>query len=263
MSEESIKKNIAKNITKYRELANLSQKELAKRLNITPSRISNWEQGANCPTIDILFDVCDALNVSINDIYGVYPDSNMLLTYDEINHIKKYRDLDLHGKDMVDTVLEKETDRVKNFGKLEDRQIISLIEIAARRESTRILPYWENGVSAGNGIYQLNDTSCVMMHLWATELTKQADFIIKVSGSSMEPDYHDGDKVLVDRKVNVNIGEVGIFVRNGETYIKELGIGELISRNPEYENIPVRDFDNVVCMGKVIGVLTDSMVAKE
>lgn len=242
--------------------AGLKQSELAKIIGTTNTTISNWEKGVSKPDLDMLSYICGALKVKVSYfLQPVLPDDEV--TIPELNMIKKYRDLDLHGKDMVDTVLEKETDRVKNFGKLEDRKIISLIEIEARRETTRILPYWENGVSAGNGIYQLNDTSCVMMHLWATELAKQADFIIKVSGSSMEPDYHDGDKVLVDRKANVGIGEVGIFIRNGETYIKELGINELISRNPEYENIPVRDLDNVVCMGKVIGILTDSMIAKE
>ena len=76
-----IKQNISKNIVKYREKMGYSQKELAKQLGVTPSRISNWEQGANCPTIDILFEVCKILHVSINDIYGVYTDSNVTLTY--------------------------------------------------------------------------------------------------------------------------------------------------------------------------------------
>ena len=100
-----IKQNISKNIVKYRELAGLSQKELAKRLDVTPSRISNWEQGANCPTIDILFEVCKILNVSINDIYGVYPDSNISLSYIEAEHIKKYRALDENGRQIIDTVI--------------------------------------------------------------------------------------------------------------------------------------------------------------
>ena len=77
MSDDTIKKNISKNISKYREAAGISQKDLAKKLGVVPSRISNWETGANCPTIDILFEVCEILNVSINDIYGVYPDSKI------------------------------------------------------------------------------------------------------------------------------------------------------------------------------------------
>jgi transcriptional regulator with XRE-family HTH domain len=103
-----IKRNISKNIVKYREKLGISQKEFASRLGITPSRVSNWEQGANCPTIDILFEVCKVLNVSINDIYGVYPDTNMTLSFSETEHIKKYRELNAHGKEMVDIVLEKE-----------------------------------------------------------------------------------------------------------------------------------------------------------
>lgn len=111
MSDDSIKKNISRNIGKYREAIGMSQKELAKKLGVVPSRISNWETGANCPTIDILFEVCEILNVSINDIYGVYPNSKFVLQYDEIEHIKKYRALDPHGKEMVDFTLLKEWER--------------------------------------------------------------------------------------------------------------------------------------------------------
>lgn len=89
MGDDTIKKNISKNIAKYRESAGLSQKELANKLGVVPSRISNWETGANCPTIDILFEVCEVLGVSINDIYGVYPDSKFVLKYGEQDLLKK------------------------------------------------------------------------------------------------------------------------------------------------------------------------------
>lgn len=111
MSDDTIKKNISKNIAKYREAAGISQKELAGKLGVVPSRISNWETGANCPTIDILFEVCEILNVSINDIYGIYPDSKFILKYGEQDLLKRYRDLDEHGKEMVDFILNKEYER--------------------------------------------------------------------------------------------------------------------------------------------------------
>lgn len=121
ISSDDIKKNISKNITKYREQAGYSQRELAQQLDITPSRISNWEQGANCPTIDILFEVCKALHVSINDIYGVYPDSEMMLSYSEQQHIQKYRSLDDYGRETVDIALERETVRLQELQKKEAR----------------------------------------------------------------------------------------------------------------------------------------------
>ena len=111
MSDETIKINISRNIQKYREQSGMSQKEFAKKLGVAPSRVSNWETYANCPSIDILFDVCDVLGVSINDIYGIYPDSNFTLSFDEQSMIKKYRDLDSHGREMVDFTLLKEWER--------------------------------------------------------------------------------------------------------------------------------------------------------
>lgn len=144
-----IKQNISKNIVKYREKMGYSQKELAKQLGVTPSRISNWEQGANCPTIDILFEVCKILHVSINDIYGVYPDSNVTLTYIESEHIKKYRKLDTHGKDMVDTVLQKEYDRIVELHNStpaleetikEPDNIITIDPLSTQRMEEELLP---------------------------------------------------------------------------------------------------------------------------
>ena len=111
MGDDTIKKNISKNIGKYREASGMSQKELARRLGVVPSRISNWETGANCPTIDILFEVCEILGVSINDIYGIYPDSKFVLQYDEQEIIKKYRELDEHGIKMFNFMLQEEWER--------------------------------------------------------------------------------------------------------------------------------------------------------
>ncbi len=241
--------------------------EFADKLGIPSTTLRNYETDVREPGHTFLKQISEFFNVSVDYLLGLTDEKEVLNTFrlksSEYEHIKKYRDLDPQGKDMVDTVLDKEAERIKKFGKLGDKEIITLIEYQAHREATRQIPYWESGVSAGNGIYQLNDTASVMITLWATELTKQADCIIRVSGNSMEPDYYDGDKVLVSRKAKVELGEVGIFVKNGDTFIKEMGNGELISKNPDYPNIPVHDFDNVVCMGKVIGILTDSMIAKE
>lgn len=69
----------------------------------------------------------------------------------------------------------------------------------------------------------------------------------------MLPDYCDGDKVLVSQRTEMRHGDVGIFVVNGNVYIKEYGTDELISRNPDSPNIKIAEYDNIVCMGKVIG----------
>ena len=53
-------------------------------------------------------------------------------------------------------------------------------------------------------------------------------FVISVGGDSMEPTYHDEDKVFIEKCDTIDVGEVGIFVVSGDVYIKELGKGDYI-----------------------------------
>lgn len=134
INDDTIKKTICKNITRYRKLAGLSQKEFAKKLGAAPSRVSSWETGANSTDIDTLFKICDILDVSINDMCGIYPDANILLSYLEQEHIKKYRGLDPHGKEMVDFTLQKEWER----STAEAKAVEKVVPIAVREDTTYV-----------------------------------------------------------------------------------------------------------------------------
>ena len=79
---------------------------------------------------------------------------------------------------------------------------------------------------------------------------RKADYAIGVNGDSMEPVYSDGDILLVEMTDHIDIGQIGIFVVDGECYVKKLGHGELISLNPKRANIPI-DAD-AKCMGHVL-----------
>lgn len=52
---------------------------------------------------------------ALKTYFTFYADYEDILTNNEREHIKKYRTLDPHGKDMVDTVLEKEVERIKEL----------------------------------------------------------------------------------------------------------------------------------------------------
>lgn len=66
-----MKYEIGARIRKYREICGLSQKELAQKIGVSNSRVSNWEQGINRPDADILADICKALNVSPSELLDV------------------------------------------------------------------------------------------------------------------------------------------------------------------------------------------------
>ena len=66
-----MKYEIGERIRKYREELGINQKELAQRLGVSNSRVSNWEQGINRPDANILADICRALNVSPSELLNV------------------------------------------------------------------------------------------------------------------------------------------------------------------------------------------------
>ncbi len=73
-----MKYEIGNRIRTYRENRGLNQKEFAKLIGVSNSRVSNWEQGINRPDADILVDICKALNVSPSELLDVRLSSDEL-----------------------------------------------------------------------------------------------------------------------------------------------------------------------------------------
>ena len=87
-----------------------------------------------------------------------------------------------------------------------------------------------------------------------------------VGGNSMEPQFHNGDMVLVSRipdAPNLQPGEVGAFITGNETYIKVYQEDGLYSLNPDYRPMHFEDTDPVYLIGRVMGILDPSQVASE
>ena len=67
-----LKYEIGSRIRMYRKESGLTQEQLADKINVTKSRVSNWEQGINRPDADILADICRALNVPPSNLLDVH-----------------------------------------------------------------------------------------------------------------------------------------------------------------------------------------------
>ncbi len=62
--------NIGQKICKARKEANMTQMELADKLNISFQAVSNWEKGQSSPDISKLPELCSILNISIDELLG-------------------------------------------------------------------------------------------------------------------------------------------------------------------------------------------------
>ena len=90
-----------------------------------------------------------------------------------------------------------------------------------------------------------------MIEVENNHVNMQANFAVGVSGDSMNPTYKDGDVLLIKKQPSVNIGEIGIFMINGEAFVKELGHNVLVSHHPKYA--PIAFSESISCIGKVLG----------
>ena len=59
---------IGKFIAECRKKTNLTQMQLAEKLNITDRAISKWETGKSLPDSSIMLELCDILGISVNDL---------------------------------------------------------------------------------------------------------------------------------------------------------------------------------------------------
>lgn len=164
----------------------------------------------------------------------------IIFTSNEHSLIKKYRDLDDHGKMMVDFALTEETARMK-------RENLTVVE-------TEDLIHFLAPVSAGDGTL-LDEADHKTVKVVSNTYTRRADFMVSVRGKSMEPRFFDGDLVLVQETDDIEIGEVGIWYLDGRSYIKQKGHGRLISLNEKYFDVFMEEFSTCRCQGRVIGTL--------
>ena len=61
--------------------------------------------------------------------------------------------------------------------------------------------------------------------------------------------------MLVQDADFVEVGELGVFILDGNGYFKKYGGDRLISLNEEYGDILLKDYAEVVCCGRVTGKL--------
>lgn len=247
MTREQFSEKLKENRTR----SGYSQTEVALKIGRPQQTIASWESGKGQPDPDTL--------VKLLKIYGVSP--NHFFEYKEVDsfspeerdHIKKYRTLDEYGKESVNVVLDVEYKRCQNA--TQSVPVITLPILGeTKEEPARVLWLPEPIQPAAAGLGQAaDDEETEDIPVVYNEITRKADYIMRVSGDSMEPKIHDGDRVLVRIQPAVEIGEIGVFIRDSERYVKVYRGDHLESINPQYDPMEFRGFSE--CKGLVVGVL--------
>ena len=235
MNKEEIAIVIGENIKRYRLQNGWTQQELGAKIGISKNAIGNYEKGFRSPKKDTMFDLANAFNISIDDLFPPIQNdsssnaSQIQSIYDELNPPRQVK--------------------VLNYAKMQLNEQENEVSEAIQLYS---YDYYDHPASAGTGQY-LNDVRVERIEL---PVDIDADFVIPIKGDSMEPDYHDGDLVFIQTSVDLNDGVIGVFNYNGDAYIKQLVIDKdqayLHSLNPAYKDMPITPDTDFRIIGEVV-----------
>ena len=228
---ERERNTVGKEIARMRNRMGLSQPALCERMSaygvkVQAAAISKWEKGENVPHAYQLLALCHALEIgSVLDTFCSKP----LLNREGLQKLENYRaDLIASGRYQPQR---------------EEREEIRYVD----------MPVSYLSVSAGPGEF-LDENGYEMVSFPESSIPEGAELGVRISGDSMEPVYHDGQIVWIQRCKELRPSEVGIFFYDGNGYLKVYSEREangsgrqpvLVSYNRRYEPIsvlPEREF---------------------
>lgn len=102
---EEINIILPKRLKYFREQAGLTLRDVAERIDKSPSQVSLWEKGVNPPSCIDLFKLCLLYDIILPDLFpGIYGGTRPFKQ--EIELIKKYRSADQEVKITIRKILE-------------------------------------------------------------------------------------------------------------------------------------------------------------
>lgn len=78
MEDEQLALTIGKNIMRLRKMANMTQLELAEKLNYSDKSVSKWEQGNGIPDVRILMQLSELFGVTLDDLVKEHRENKVL-----------------------------------------------------------------------------------------------------------------------------------------------------------------------------------------
>ncbi|BAQ23970.1 XRE family transcriptional regulator [Streptococcus troglodytae] len=282
-------KAISANLQRLLAESGMKQSHLATILNIPTSSFNEYVKGKSLPKIGNIQKIADYFGLQKSDIDPRFASKKDSSTLDKINHIAKQLEMKRQlkvldfcyqqSKEQKETVTIAADDKTSEdaitskshhaeYQKIVDSYIAKELKdqtiihwdnvIKAKdlyqtlgRQYTNIQVYGE--VSAGTGIWVGQEKQETIQY--PTPIPEH-DIALTVNGNSMEPLFYDGDVIFVKRTKAIHHGQIIVIIVNNEAYVKKLYRKNkeirLISLNPDYDDIILKEDDTIEVIGTVI-----------
>ncbi|MFV8259985.1 helix-turn-helix domain-containing protein [Aerococcus viridans] len=235
MNKDNISIYIGNKIKYYRKNNGWTQEELGKKLNTSKGRISNFERGYRTPNQDMLFEMAEIFDISIDDLF---PKINGSRTKQEITSI--YNKLNPTRQTKVYNFAERQ---------LEEQKRDNVVDFPERHVVTG------RGSAAGSALY-VDDADVRHDVLPASMVPSGADELVEINGHSMEPLINNGEKIYIRYQPTVENGEIAIVrIENEGVTCKRVYVdGDTVTLKSENEEFSDMLFapSEVTILGKVL-----------
>lgn len=236
---------------KYREIAGLSQAELADLIDVNRNSVYNWENGKRTPDVDSIRKLCFSLHMPVQELLGI-TDNEEAPNQQELILLSQYRAMSQHTKAVA---LKAMTAMADEDIRQQEQELIA---------NYCVISIQNTHAAAGTGCTYIDDPE--LKHCFVRKNTKsrRADTLVVVSGRSMEPLYYDGDMIYVRYASGGNENDVLVCSTADGMVVKKVDAeGRLYSVNPDLPFGKKYEDDNVHVLGRVIGVVDPEDIASE
>ena len=100
MIDQNARAIFVKNLHRFMEERRITQADIAQRMKLTPSTVSDWYNGKNYPRVDAMQRLAELLDVSMRDLIAENGLGDVL-SFDERHIIDLYRKLNQDGKEYI------------------------------------------------------------------------------------------------------------------------------------------------------------------
>ena len=234
-------------IKKRREELGISRVTMAERIGVTPSAISNYENGLSFPKEEVILRLFDALHTDPNTLFqDSFRWGGQVLTESERKLLERYRGLSPMGRETVRSV-------VDALCAYRDD-----LEESRQTKEPKVIPLYCSPAAAGYAAPVFGED---FDYITVTdEVPQAAEFAVRIQGDSMMPYIEDGSVAYVNRDP-LKAGDVGVFCVDGDMFCKQYykdpaGFVYLFSLNRARADADVvltpGGGRSLVCFGRVI-----------
>ena len=230
-------------IKKYRDTHDeMSYRAFAALVGLSPQYVINLEKGLNndgkplSATMETYAKIAKGTGITETELLLMLDDSvtiNPDLSNREVVLVHKFRKADENKKQAVEAILD-----------------------GVKLRETKIIPLFGSSFAAGS--FEPG-TQGEPFEDYEVDADSKAEFAIRISGDSMEPELHDGEIALCTKR-RPQIGEIVVCLVNGSFYVKQFitdGVNiylRSINRNRKDADLDIWATGNytVKCFGTVI-----------